>query len=508
MARVRALTRRDFLRRLGLAAGTGAAAGVGLLDDLRAIAQPARPVHVVILGAGLAGLCAALELERRGHRATILEAETGHVGGRARTLRFEGGLYGEAGAMRIPERHDLTRHYVKELGLALRPFVQSNPDAYYFLRGRRERVKNVRALVAAYALTPTEREKTPDELWAQAVTSRLLALAPAERQDLLADVPGTPAVQALDQQSLQQLWESAGLSQEAIDLLAGVNGLGPLLPTAASEHLREEHLEVWTQRFDEIVGGTDRLPAAFVARLRAKPRMGCEVVGIEPGAPGRPAAAVYREKGQLRRVEGDVVLCTLPFPVVARLGLDRAFSGPKQRAVRELSYDSATKVLALTGRRFWETDDGIYGGGTYTDLPTGTTWYPADNATARDPAVSARPAVMLASYSWGQAARRLGALPHRARAALALEHVARVHPQLAAAGTVRRTASWSWDAHPWSGGAFAWFLPGQHAALHRHVIAPEGRVFFAGEHASLAHTWMQGALESALRAVREMLTAA
>jgi monoamine oxidase len=72
---------------------------------------------------------------------------------------------------------------------------------------------------------------------------------------------------------------------------------------------------------------------------------------------------------------------------------------------------------------------------------------------------------------------------------------------------VRRTVSFSWDEHRWSSGAFAWFLPGQHSALHRDVIAPEGRIFFAGEHASLSHTWMQGALESALRAVREMLTA-
>ena len=113
-----ALGRRQFLRRLGLA--TGVAAGTSLLDDLRVIAQPARPVHVVILGAGLAGLCAAYELERRGHTAVILEAETHHVGGRARTLRFADGLYGEAGAMRIPERHALTRHYVKEMGLTLR----------------------------------------------------------------------------------------------------------------------------------------------------------------------------------------------------------------------------------------------------------------------------------------------------------------------------------------------------------------------------------------------------
>src|SRR5207249_11098871 len=87
-------------------------------------------------------------------------------------------------------------------------------------------------------------------------------------------------------------------------------------------------------------------------------------------------------------------------------------------------------------------------------------------------------------------------------------HLARVHPQLASPDVVRRTASWNWDTHPWSGGAFAWFMPGQHTALHRHVVAPEGRIYFAGEHASLTHTWMQGALESALVAVREMLAAA
>jgi monoamine oxidase len=73
---------------------------------------------------------------------------------------------------------------------------------------------------------------------------------------------------------------------------------------------------------------------------------------------------------------------------------------------------------------------------------------------------------------------------------------------------VRSTASWSWDNHPYAGGAFAWFSPGQHTTLYRHIVAPEGRVFFAGEHASLTHTWMQGALESGLRATREMLEAA
>jgi monoamine oxidase len=51
-------------------------------------------------------------------------------------------------------------------------------------------------------------------------------------------------------------------------------------------------------------------------------------------------------------------------------------------------------------------------------------------------------------------------------------------------------------------------MPGQHTALYRYVIAPEGRIYFAGEHASLTHTWMQGALESGLRATQQMLEAA
>ncbi|MBL8484027.1 MAG: FAD-dependent oxidoreductase, partial [Rhodocyclaceae bacterium] len=112
---------------------------------------------------------------------------------------------------------------------------------------------------------------------------------------------------------------------------------------------------------------------------------------------------------------------------------------------------------------------------------------------------------MLASYSWGQGARRLGSLTHPQRSRIVLHELARVHPQLARPGIVQNSASWSWDAHPYANGAFAWFMPGQHTQLHRHIVAPAGRMFFAGEHASLAHTWIQGALESALQTVADLL---
>src|SRR5262245_19393947 len=151
------------------------------------------------------------------------------------------------------------------------------------------------------------------------------------------------------------------------------------------------------------------------------------------------------------------------------------FSGPKLLAARQLNYDSSTKVLALVKRRFWEADDGIYGGGTAADLPIGFTYYPSDNATTKDPAVSAAPAVLLASYTWGQPARRLAALSQKDACQVVRENLARIHPQLLREEhLIIDMVRWSWDTYPSSSGAFAWFLPGQHTALHHDLLTPEG----------------------------------
>lgn len=502
-----AASRREFLRLLTLTSAAPLTAGP-LLAEVDA-ASKAKKLKVIIAGAGLAGLCAAYELEKRGHECVILEADGSHIGGRVRTLRLQDGLYGEAGAMRVPESHQITRHYLKELGVELRPFVYTNPNAYCFLRGHRARLKDVDSLKQHFTLTDREKKLSPADMWKLSVESRLKKLSEAEKADLLAKSLTAPAVQSLDRLSLRQLLEADGFSDEAIEFASVIWGQEALLDSAATEHIREEMENVWNLSFDEIVGGTDRFATAFVSKLKSKPRTGCEIIRLEQSADGKHAAAVFRNRannGAEEREEGDFLICTLPCPVLGRIET-RGFSGEKLRSIRQLIYDSSTKVLAVTKRRFWETDDGIYGGGTFTDLPTATTYYPANNAQAKDPAVSAQQSIFLASYSWGQQARRLGSLEPAQQRDVVLTHLSKVHPQLAEPGMVTRTVGWAWDRHAWSGGAFAWFNPGQHTALHHHLLAPEGRIHFAGEHASLAHTWMQGALESALRAVKEVIAA-
>jgi len=95
---------------------------------------------VLVLGAGVAGMIAALELLKQGHRPIVLEART-RPGGRIYTMRapFAQGLHAEAGAMRIPITHELTTHYIHKFGLELYPFTSPNPQAYYHLHGRKFR---------------------------------------------------------------------------------------------------------------------------------------------------------------------------------------------------------------------------------------------------------------------------------------------------------------------------------------------------------------------------------
>ena len=93
--------------------------------------------RVVVVGAGMAGLVAAYELARAGHDPLLLEARQ-RVGGRVYTMRepFAPGLYGEAGAMRIPLAHKLTLACLERFGLDVKPFTTHNPNAYCHLFGK------------------------------------------------------------------------------------------------------------------------------------------------------------------------------------------------------------------------------------------------------------------------------------------------------------------------------------------------------------------------------------
>jgi len=84
----------------------------------------------------------------------------------------------------------------------------------------------------------------------------------------------------------------------------------------------------------------------------------------------------------------------------------------------------------------------------------------------------------------------------------AVSYVAKVHPQARDEITGGVTVAWSEDRY--AGGAFAVYSPGQAAQLYQSVIRPEGSIHFTGEHASLKRLWIEGAIESGVRAAQEV----
>jgi monoamine oxidase len=469
---------------------------------------PDKAAKVIIVGAGLAGLTAAFELENLGFEVIVLEADKRHIGGRVRTLRFDQG-YGEVGAMRIPAGHDLTRFYVDAFGLTLRQFVQNNGDAFLLARGDKVRMKDPRALLSRYDLTDEEIKLGDIGLWKKTVGSLASSLTDDEKAELRSDHIVSPRMQALDRQSLHATFAQFGLSPGAIQLMASTWDLDSSLPVSMTEHLREEDEHTWFEDFGEIVGGTDRLPAAFAGALKKPVSLGSQVVEIVQEDSG-VTANYMRSGGERRQVTGDWLICTLPLGVLKRIDVHPPLSGSKQDAIRRFSYDSATKVLALTKRRFWETDDGIYGGGSVSDGILGSTWYPSDNARENvghpDPDKSAAPSVFLASYSWGQTARRMAARSVQEMEEMIVLELGKLHDSIATdPSQIEHLVRWSWDEHPLSAGAYAFCQPGDHLELFEALVAPEGRILLAGEHASFNHSWMQGAIFSGLRAATHLV---
>ena len=107
------LTRRQVLQ---------GAAGAGLALNASA-AQRGKVKTVVVAGGGIAGMCCAYELTRRGHSVTVLEA-SGRVGGHVRTVRDDlpDGLYVDAGAEQFTKPgYELYWGYVREFDL---PHIQ------------------------------------------------------------------------------------------------------------------------------------------------------------------------------------------------------------------------------------------------------------------------------------------------------------------------------------------------------------------------------------------------
>jgi monoamine oxidase len=111
---------------------------------------------------------------------------------------------------------------------------------------------------------------------------------------------------------------------------------------------------------------------------------------------------------------------------------------------------------------------------------------------------------LLASYTWSRDAQFWSHLSLEDQIKQAIEDLERLHPQIKGRDIVEGGASVMWHTMEHFGGGFALFNPAQEQRLHQVIKRPEGRIHFAGEHTSLDHRWIEGAIESGIRTAFEV----
>ncbi|HEY0378507.1 MAG TPA: FAD-dependent oxidoreductase [Pyrinomonadaceae bacterium] len=485
------INRREFLKSSGLTAAAALSA-----YPLRATARGqdklerrSGPQKVIVIGAGLAGLAAAYELGQAGHDITVLEART-RPGGRVYTMRepFSDGMYAEAGAIYVPDNHDWTLRYVKLFDLPVDPVTPRDLSSLFYIRGKRIQVG--RGKTPEWPLDLTDEEK---KLGRQGMREKYITSVLDEIGDAAAADWPPASLKKYDRLTFSEFMRGRGASPAAVALLRlgysdlwgdGVDAISALGLLRDIAHRR------YTKQSFAIRGGSDHLPKAFAARLKDKIRYGTAVVKIEHDARG--ARVISLRAGTHETFAADHLICAVPFSVLRRIEVSPRFSAEKERAIQQLPYTSVSRVYLQTRSRFW-LDEGLTGQAS-TDLPIMSIYDRTENQQGTRG--------ILESYTAGPQARRVTAMKESERLSFTLGQMEKVHPAIRE--NFEGGASKCWDEDEWARGDYAWFRPGQVTELLPHVARPEGRVHFAGEHASAWPGWMQGALESGNRAAREI----
>jgi monoamine oxidase len=458
--------------------------------------------EVLILGAGLAGMASAYELGKLGYRCTILEAR-GRAGGRCWSVRkgstnvetdqgfhaanFDDGQYFNAGPSRIPHHHGLTLHYCRELKVPIEVYSNVNENAYYYSEGkgplsnRKIRVREVHNDMRGWMT----------ELLAKGLDGGKID-AGMSREDALKVIEYLRAEGGLDVDKLYKASARRGyVETPGPGTIEGRLGepltLAALLQSGLLDpdfyNVAEYAYELQGSLF-QAVGGMDSIAAAFERAVGQRIRFNAEVVAIHKEERG--VRVDYKDKEGKKSISAEWCICTIPLPVLSNI--DHNFSSDVSRAIDNVVYMSTGKIGLQFKRRFWEEDEGIYGGITHTNNQLTQLFYPSyDYLSGKG--------ILIGYYNFNEKAIATGNLSYQQREQLALEKGAMIHPQYRK--EFETSFSVSWHKTRYSLGGWALYSAEERQTLYKPLLEPDGAVYFAGEHMTWLNAWMAGALESA-----------
>lgn len=521
---------------------------LGPQADITKIISPGKGkgINVGIIGGGVAGLSSAFELRKLGFNITIFEEQKERVGGRIYTYYFDKDkkMYGELGAMRIPVSHGTTWHYIDIFGLETRPFVQENENGIIYIRNKRARndpegrsvMKNI---YPEFNLSTFEKNISWQEILSYALERELDKLDTSTKKELLQiKKEYSQKIKELGAISTRKVMAGKGLSEGAIELLSYLSPIvGYLYYGSYIENLQDQYIVNDYYRY-YIKGGLSKLPISFYNSLTSKnPKEYISISNSNLGKVkwmnGRTVTGIYKidekNKVRIKYREGksletycedfDYIICAIPFSSLRSVEIYPMFTPEKMQAIKELGYEAAQKTLFLCNNSFWEEgnkNERIIGGSSRTDLIISSIWYP-NNHLSKNIEISKnkKKHKKHKNYkSWSNPgnlnldAVRLGNIDEKVRVELIKRQVEQVHglPKGYLNSIVESYKTIEWEHEQGFYGGISHYREEQQNLFAYASEQPEydERVYFAGEHISQTHAWIQGALSTGMKAANKI----
>jgi len=311
---------------------------------------------VVVVGAGLAGLSAAVQLMKDGARVAVIEARA-RVGGRVMTIRhaFAQNQHAEAGGDFIDEEQEEIRRLANDYGLTLRPILRRG---FWFVRQKGRGGIHGRPISGQRAWKPLAEQAKPlvrayrlaEQQWDGAVARSLAQRSVAHWLDeIQADGSMRSMVRGLRGFFLAD--------PEQLSLLVLIDQLASEAPGQGA--------------ISRIEGGNDRLPSAMAATLGDALHLKTVVAAVhQHGASIR--LTVHGAAGDQAPMRADYVILAVPVTTLRSIDIRPALPIEQAKAFARLEYGRVTKSLLQFDHRFWKRKGraSAYG----TDAPTGAIW--------------------------------------------------------------------------------------------------------------------------------------
>jgi monoamine oxidase len=506
------LTRRDFVMKVGQIGGCAftALSALGFVTKARGAGPelsglpPVTPGRkVVIMGAGIAGLTAAYELGKLGIDSIVLEPR-GVPGGRCLTVRggdvieettgakqtcaFEDGLYFNPGPSRFPQWH-VTMDYCRELGVAVEPFVSANENAFYYseagkgpLSGRRVRIREAKTDLRGHAaelLAKVADQKGLDESLSSTDMERMVEFLRLEG--------GLSPDLAYRGHNRRGYKVNPGGGEQQAELDSPYE-LSALLEAGFGRWFHRANDYIYQSQMFAPTGGMDRLAFALYEKVKDKVLLGARVTEFRRTNPG--VRVVYERNGTTSEVTGDFGICTIPPPVMRRIPND--FSMMVKNTLNIVPFQNSGKIALQFKRRFWEEDDRVFGGISWTDLPIAEIWYDSHGFLGRKGLINGY-------YLFGPVCDQVARMSPAERTEFALTHGEKIHPQYRK--EFENALSVNWATLPHLEGCLAHFPQAMIKTFYPFLIKPEGELYIAASWASHLGGWQAGAFEAARLAV-------